>query len=663
MHIQTRQSQKKHSCYSNVGFQSDNAIDLHSLKKHQNNNRPLKKSTASFIKDNLVESTIGSWLPLAAEKYKISPKLEDYVCIPVVIMPSDLPNRNGIAFPYKELTAFNPNPYTKRVAYQTWEGSPTFYEHCLPGTTPIQLEGGKLKPLLEVEEGDTVQTHLGRYRKVIKKYNNGVKRVTKLRAYGSLFDLEVTENHPTLIVDRRQLFGGTNGSGWRSNQLRQKDYKQLNIKPHWREVSDVYHGDYLCIPIDFQEKVSVDAHFAFLVGAFLAEGSYRKSTYADGKQHYTGITITTGTHEDSFNNRIKECLTQLGYKYTYKPNYQQRNADQFTVNSVELANNLFSLVGEYSHSKYLSSSIKTWDKESIRHLLGAYISGDGHVSTNAEKKGAILITSTSKQLLIDIQRAFAYIGIPTGTCISNPLTQKAIRERNEHPERFKQHPNVTKPIISRHDAGTVRVPRQYSYLLKDYVVGKSVPDTSLAKVDTVKMVVTPEYLLVPIYVIEREYKECPVFNLEVEEDNTYVASNFVVHNCNDDYTKAKGVVFAASMVPIEGSEGNLYKVITLLGFDRTKDQALYNRIDAKLLSTYSMGAYVNNYHCSICGKGYDQGGCKHVSLNDPSFKIFDTEHGPKLAYYEAVEICGFEVSAVETPAYVSAQNDYLLNLD
>jgi hypothetical protein len=261
MKIHKNRTVGKYSCFSHPGEQSDNVIDMYSITRKGNNTRPLKKSTASVVTETMNASTIGNWLALAAEQYKISPKLEDYICVPVIIMPSDLPNRNGVAFPYHALTSFNPNPHVKRVAYQTWEGAPTFYEHA-----------------------------------------------------------------------------------------------------------------------------------------------------------------------------------------------------------------------------------------------------------------------------------------------------------------------------------------------------------------------------------------------------------------NEDYEKAKGVVFATSMSPIKNSVGNLYKLTTLCGFDRTKDTQLYNRILRGDLTTYSMGAYVDDYVCSICGTSFEAGGCNHVDINNPSFTVFDTKHGKKLGYYETVNVCGFEVSAVETPAYVSAQNEYLLKL-
>ena len=68
------------------------------------------------------------WLPFAAEVYEISPKLSDYIIVPVEIIRSDIPNRNGIAFPMEELMRFHPPPNAIQ-AYRTWIGQPTHYEH------------------------------------------------------------------------------------------------------------------------------------------------------------------------------------------------------------------------------------------------------------------------------------------------------------------------------------------------------------------------------------------------------------------------------------------------------------------------------------------------------------------------------------------------------
>jgi hypothetical protein len=68
-----------------------------------------------------------TWLPFAAPDYHVSPDIKDYVMVPVIILPTDLPNRNGVAFPLKELVRFHPS--LGRQAYKTWKGKPTHLDH------------------------------------------------------------------------------------------------------------------------------------------------------------------------------------------------------------------------------------------------------------------------------------------------------------------------------------------------------------------------------------------------------------------------------------------------------------------------------------------------------------------------------------------------------
>lgn len=70
---------------------------------------------------------VQSWLPMAAEEYAISPNINDYVVVPVIIAPTDLPNRNSVSFPYETLIKFNPRQ--GRLNYKSWVGKPTYTEH------------------------------------------------------------------------------------------------------------------------------------------------------------------------------------------------------------------------------------------------------------------------------------------------------------------------------------------------------------------------------------------------------------------------------------------------------------------------------------------------------------------------------------------------------
>lgn len=86
------------------------------------------KPTADADVSNIVDKIDLSWLPFAAKTYKISPNLSDYVIVNIPICPSDIPNRNGIAFPLSELISYQPPPIA-RMTYKAWTGCPVHVEH------------------------------------------------------------------------------------------------------------------------------------------------------------------------------------------------------------------------------------------------------------------------------------------------------------------------------------------------------------------------------------------------------------------------------------------------------------------------------------------------------------------------------------------------------
>lgn len=71
-----------------------------------------------------------------------------------------------------------------------------------------------------------------------------------------------------------------------------------------------------------------------------------------------------------------------------------------------------------------------------------------------------------------------------------------------------------------------------------------------------------DYLYLPIREIEKEYYQGKVYNLAVEDNNTYVAKNFIVHNCDAAFFKGKSVAV------IGGSNAAVMGAIHLAEFGR-----------------------------------------------------------------------------------------------
>jgi hypothetical protein len=118
------------------------------------------------------------------------------------------------------------------------------------------------------------------------------------------------------------------------------------------------------------------------------------------------------------------------------------------------------------------------------------------------------------------------------------------------------------------------------------------------------------------------------------------------------------------MRPIKNTAGDIWKVVKLAGWDRTRDSVLCNDILSKRRTHYSMGAMARDYRCSICNGTVTKGNCEHLVHGDPTYKLFDNKgnitiastNGAKLAYWNVVDPKGFEISSVTSGAFVSSHD-------
>lgn len=184
-----------------------------------------------------------------------------------------------------------------------------------------------------------------------------------------------------------------------------------------------------------------------------------------------------------------------------------------------------------------------------------------------------------------------------------------------------------------------------------------------------------DYVLAPVVIMTNDlpnrnqigfpYEELTRFNVD-QGDIAYRTFNrkptYTEHQ-NKDPVKSKGVVFDVAFRPMKNAK-NIWLLITLCGFDRTKNPTLCNKILSED-NAYSMGAWATGYRCSVCSHMYHKKDnkvieCEHLVLNKPKFNIHANN---KLSYYEAIGITGFEVSHVSSGAYPSATTlkDWIIN--
>lgn len=88
--------------------------------------------------ESLLRSDIDvSWLPAASETYAISGDPRDYVLVDIPIVTVDIPNRNLQAFPYEEVSYFD--PLQGSMVYQSFNGRPTHIDH--DNKDPLKAKG------------------------------------------------------------------------------------------------------------------------------------------------------------------------------------------------------------------------------------------------------------------------------------------------------------------------------------------------------------------------------------------------------------------------------------------------------------------------------------------------------------------------------------------
>jgi len=166
------------------------------------------------------------------------------------------------------------------------------------------------------------------------------------------------------------------------------------------------------------ESIELNYTFGYLVGAYAAEGCMTKTQ------------ISISNNDSTYFAPILELCTAWNITTKVYRN-ENKNQEGWTSQDLRIYNTLLcrileTLCGKLSHNKYVSPLIVFSNKECIRGFLDAYIGGDGTIS---KKSHTILMTSVSKQMLIDIQQmmnivgVYAYISKPKKAATNNRGSQ------------------------------------------------------------------------------------------------------------------------------------------------------------------------------------------------------------------------------------------------
>ncbi len=148
------------------------------------------------------------------------------------------------------------------------------------------------------------------------------------------------------------------------------------------------------------ETIPLDYNFGYLVGAYAAEGCMTK-------------------HQISIANNDAEYfapILELCEKWNITTKTYKREdfiQDGWTTQDIRIYNSLLcrlleNFCGKLSHNKFISNHVIFSNRECLLGFLDAYIGGDGTIS---KKDHSIMVSSVSKNMLIDVQQILNILGI------------------------------------------------------------------------------------------------------------------------------------------------------------------------------------------------------------------------------------------------------------
>ena len=382
---------------------------------------------------------------------------------------------------------------------------------CFVKDTNITVEGYLQKPIQEIKIGEKVLTHKGRFKKVAQTFRRNYQgKILKVDCGGKLLTFSLTPEHPILLAK-------TFTRGSRKKEIQNLDFVSAN---------KTKKGDFIAIPIPKEikkinyfewrkeykrkpkwediKKFPYSPELLRMLGYWLAEGTIRYDS-GTNKKYKRGIAFHFASQEKNYIDDVAGIIKNNFESKISQYNRPDRpNIMELYIGNRNLGEIIFSLCGEHCDKKILHNDLMTLAPELQREILKGFFRGDGSFR--------------------DEYGETAYRGVTTSPNLASQLFWLLIRNRIK-PSLMEQHIKN----------------RKLSYMLKIATAHeiKRLNDENIKVTDRKPFIKHRElenYFLVPIRKIETINFRGKVYNLEVEDDHSYVANFMAVHNCMPEVT-------------------------------------------------------------------------------------------------------------------------------
>jgi len=363
-----------------------------------------------------------------------------------------------------------------------------------------------IKNIENLSIGEKVLTHLGVFKKITNVFSRDYDGdIFKIRVVALNEEVILTPEHPVLCIRRRS---------W------QKFWHHLLRKPEWIEAKKLKKKDILLFPIlkeeyftpeilisDFVKNYKIEGEYIFPLGINTRSRSKKnKAPYpitfrkikcknkiivdkdflyvcgvylGDGGASKPNLTFSFNTKKDKHLEKFIYCFKK---SFGINPSYvliKNKNTTEVGYSSRILSDFFKNFLGKGSQHKKACNWFIYLNKNLLQPLIDGMYDSDGY-----EKDGFKTYVTKSEYLKDFLKIVLPKIGfVPTiwFNKINNSWSVMIYSKKPKHNQLYK------------------RIDENYVYL--------------------------------PIKSIRKEKYNGKVHNLEVEEDNSYVTSSFIVHNC------------------------------------------------------------------------------------------------------------------------------------
>ena len=378
---------------------------------------------------------------------------------------------------------------------EPWRGK----VHCIVGGFPCFVAGTLIHtkrgflPIESVEVGDFALTHLGRWRRVTAVMSRTGASLREIRGTGFL-DTITTDEHPyyTRQVVRK----------WNTDKKRNE---RIFSQPEWisaKELDGCYYdkngaGFFVGHVLPPEEADDHSADFWWLVGRYLADGwRVQRKGRENGR-----VVICCRPEKEA---ALWQGIQAAGYHAT---RVKCKGILKFHITKGDFYEFLGPF-GTYAHGKALTSTAIGLTADKSRALYMGWASGDG-----SQYDGHIKTTTTSRELALGMalvaHRAF---GVVASIYQSSTRTSCTIEGRT-----YAQRPQFDVDV-NQHNR---------SSFIEGIYGWKRVRSVESRGIGT-------------------------VYNISVDEDESYIANGAIVHNCTD-------ISGAGKQAGIDGPESGLWR--------------------------------------------------------------------------------------------------------